>query len=214
MDNKDNGMMTKIWGPPGWLFLHSITFGYPYLIDINNREHLIKRQYYRNFFMYLGKVFPCRYCRESYEEFIKEIPLDKYLNSREDLCYWLYLIHNKVNYKLGIPKCDILNFKDVKKKYETFRAECKKTTNQERNINLKKECKKTYAKGGTPLVNLSNKGCVIPKDGVFKKCQISIITSDKNSVNKKLVTFNLYYIIFFILFIIIINILILFFFLY
>ena len=24
--NIDNGMMTKVWGPPGWLFLHCITF--------------------------------------------------------------------------------------------------------------------------------------------------------------------------------------------
>ena len=33
MNNKDNGIMTKIWGQPGWLFLHSITIGYPYIID-------------------------------------------------------------------------------------------------------------------------------------------------------------------------------------
>ena len=25
--NVDNGMMTKVWGPAGWLFLHCITFG-------------------------------------------------------------------------------------------------------------------------------------------------------------------------------------------
>ena len=32
-DNKDYGMITKIWGPPGWLFLHTVTMGYPYEID-------------------------------------------------------------------------------------------------------------------------------------------------------------------------------------
>ena len=31
--NVDNGMMTKVWGPPGWLFLHCLTFGYPYTIN-------------------------------------------------------------------------------------------------------------------------------------------------------------------------------------
>ena len=25
--NVDNGMMTKVWGPTGWLFLHCVTFG-------------------------------------------------------------------------------------------------------------------------------------------------------------------------------------------
>ena len=27
--NKNNGLMTKIWGPSGWEFLHSVSFGYP-----------------------------------------------------------------------------------------------------------------------------------------------------------------------------------------
>ena len=27
--NANNGLITKIWGPPAWEFLHSITFGFP-----------------------------------------------------------------------------------------------------------------------------------------------------------------------------------------
>ena len=191
MDNKDNGMMTKIWGPPGWLFLHSISFGYPYLIDKNNKEDLRKRDEYKNFFLYIGKVFPCRYCRESYEEFIKEIPIDHFLSSREDLCYWLYIIHNKVNNKLGVPKCDIPTFDDIQLKYETFRAKCQKTTNKERDNNLKKKCKR----------DLSSNGCIIPKDGVLKKCEINIITSN----SKKSINITIINIILFILIIIVIN---------
>ena len=53
--NVDNGMMTKIWGPPGWLFLHCVTFGYPYAINSTNPEHKTKAQDYANFFYYLGK---------------------------------------------------------------------------------------------------------------------------------------------------------------
>ena len=37
--NADNGMMTKVWGPPGWLFLHCVTFGYPYVIIPSKKEH-------------------------------------------------------------------------------------------------------------------------------------------------------------------------------
>tara|TARA_B110000208_G_C11690111_1_gene401959 strand:+ start:65 stop:685 length:621 start_codon:yes stop_codon:yes gene_type:complete len=198
-DNKDNGMMTKIWGPPGWLFLHSVTFGYPYFINIHNKEDIFKREYYRNFFLGLGKIFPCRYCRESYEVFIEEIPIDNFLNSRDDLCYWLYLIHNKVNNKLGVPKCDIPTFDEIKMKYETYRAQCKKTTSTERNINLQKKCDNNN--------DLSKKGCIIPKDGIFKKCEINIIT---NNTKKKFVHIN--YVIFLFLILIIVNIIILFFF--
>ena len=124
--NADNGMMTKVWGPPGWLFLHCLTFGYPLVIDELDYTHFQKRNDYKQFFYYLGKVFPCRYCRDSYDKFFKELPIDNYLSNRRDLCLWLYLMHNKVNDKLGIPTCNIPSFENVQKKYESYRAECKK----------------------------------------------------------------------------------------
>ena len=64
--NVDNGLMTRIWGPSGWLFLHCISFGYPYKIDPTNPEHIEKQNDYYRFFYYLGKVMPCKYCRISY----------------------------------------------------------------------------------------------------------------------------------------------------
>ena len=27
-------MMTKVWGPPGWFFLHCVTFGFPERIAV------------------------------------------------------------------------------------------------------------------------------------------------------------------------------------
>ena len=81
-------------------------------------------------------------------------------------------IHNKVNSKLGVPKCNIPSFEEVKKKYEAFRAKCSKTTKRDVEENLKSKCNLKNA----------NKGCVIPKDGVLKKCEIKIISSgDENS---------------------------------
>ena len=93
-DNKQNGMMTKVWGPPGWFFLHSVTFGYP---DEINPENVDRVRHYANFFNSLGHVLPCKYCRNSYNEYISELPVENFLNSRKDLTLWLYLIHNKVN---------------------------------------------------------------------------------------------------------------------
>ncbi len=164
--NIDNGMMTKVWGPPGWLFLHCISFGYPYYINDKNKDHINKRKDYKNFFNSLGYVLPCKYCRESYIEFIKETPIDKYLNSRKDLTKWLYIIHKKVNDKLGIPECQMPGYNEMTKVYEAYRAKCKKTTSEERENNLAK-------------------GCVTPADGTPRKCFLKVIECNKGDVTRR-----------------------------
>ena len=57
--NSDNGMMTAIWGPALWHSLHTISFNYP----VNPTEE-DKIRYYK-YFKYLGKVLPCKYCRDN-----------------------------------------------------------------------------------------------------------------------------------------------------
>ena len=37
--NAKNGLMTKVWGPAGWLFLHCVTFGYPLDPDQFDRDN-------------------------------------------------------------------------------------------------------------------------------------------------------------------------------
>jgi hypothetical protein len=164
--NVDNGMMTKIWGPPGWLFLHCITFGYPYIIMRNKKEHMIRMERTRSFFHNIGYVLPCKYCRISYQDFMKEIPIEKFLGSRKDLTYWLYLMHNKVNNKLGVPDCNIPTFKEIEKTYEAYRAKCKKTTEEERETNRMK-------------------GCVKPADGTTKRCFLRVVTCKNGDVTRR-----------------------------
>ena len=164
--NVDNGMMTKVWGPAGWLFLHCITFGYPYTINPNNPQHKDKKNDYANFFYYLGKVMPCRYCRESYMEFIKEIPIKDNLNTRKDLTKWFYDIHNKVNDKLGVAECQIQTFDEVYQQYEQYRAKCKKTTSEERENNLAK-------------------GCVTPADGTKKRCVVKVVSCQTGDITRR-----------------------------
>ena len=163
--NKNNGMMTKVWGPPGWMFLHCITYGYPDKIDYNNHDHIIRKENMKIFFEKIGHVFPCKYCRESYLNFIKEIPIDNNLDSRKDLVKWLYDIHNKVNDKLGVPQCNIPTIDELNKEYEQYRAQCKKTTSAERIKNL-------------------NKGCVVPADGKKKKCVVKVVKLNENKLYK------------------------------
>lgn len=164
--NIDNGMMTKIWGPPGWLFLHCIAFGYPYIINMNKKEHVVRMNKTRDFFRNIGYVLPCKYCRNSYIEFMKEIPIEYFLKSRKDLTVWLYKMHNKVNNKLGVPDCNIPSFEEVQKRYEAFRAKCSKTTNEERENN-------------------KTKGCVKPADGTTKRCFLKVVTCNKGDITRR-----------------------------
>ena len=63
--NSKNGLMTKVWGPAGWLFLHCVTFGYPENPDTYDQEYGFPpgttRNRYRRFFIEVGNVLPCRY---------------------------------------------------------------------------------------------------------------------------------------------------------
>jgi len=163
--NVDNGMMTKVWGRTGWLFLHCITFGYPYTINPSNPDHAYKKQNYKSFFVNIGTILPCKYCRASYINFAKELPIDNFLHSRKDLCKWLYLIHNKVNNKLGADK-NIPTFEETQKFYEQFRAKCKKTIIKERTIN-------------------EEKGCVNPADGTPKKCLVKVINCKGGDITRR-----------------------------
>ncbi len=106
-------MNTKEWGPPMWIALHSITFGYP------DRPTEQEKKNYKAFFTGLKDILPCSYCRESYAKFIKCIPLDDYLCSKTCLTYWLYLIHNEVNRKLNITSP---SFEQVQDQYEKMRV--------------------------------------------------------------------------------------------
>lgn len=122
-----NGMMTNVWGPAGWVFLHSVSFGYP--MDPDEFDRNLEqtpgttRERYRLFFESCAFVFPCRYCRESYQRFIQEDPVADSLDDRESLTRWLWRIHELVNKKLGKPG---ITYEELVRRYETYRATCNK----------------------------------------------------------------------------------------
>lgn len=144
----NSGMMTRVWGPAGWLFLHCVAFGYPHALG-GNEDHAQRRRAYRVFFEAIGHVLPCKYCRDSYQEYLREHPIDAALDSRADLCRWLYTIHNRVNEKLGVS--DAPSFAEVQARYEKYRARCTKSPRP------------------------SDKGCVRPADGVPKRCLVDVV---------------------------------------
>lgn len=113
-------MDTRFWGPDGWKLLHMVAQNYP--------EHptKIEQNTYKIFFESLQHVLPCIYCRMSYTEYINDIPINKFIDSKKNMTKWLYLIHNKVNDKLR--KQGLLHYKDptfdeVYDKYEKYLKE-------------------------------------------------------------------------------------------
>jgi hypothetical protein len=82
---------------------------------------------YKNFYESLGKVLPCKYCRDSFPIFMNELPIEEYGKSQKDMAYWAYLMHNKVNNKLrkqGFLKTPDPPFEEVYNKYQGWKAGC------------------------------------------------------------------------------------------
>lgn len=110
-------MNTNRWGPSMWTSIHAICFNYP------KEPSPADKARYRKYFQSLSDILPCKYCRDSFKQFLKEIPMEPYLGDREGMIYWSYRIHDRVNRKLekrSIP------FEAYVRTYEDMRAKCSK----------------------------------------------------------------------------------------
>ena len=119
-DSKTNGLITKIWGPHFWETLHCVSFGYP--LEPSEEQ----KKTYRQFFISVKDVLPCKYCRDSYTNFILTEDgtklLESDLSNRDNLTRYIYKLHNRINTKLGITYN--VTYEDIVKKYESYRAVC------------------------------------------------------------------------------------------
>lgn len=93
-------MNTQEWGPSLWNYTFMMCRNYPEVLDNNNKEHKRIRKSTIAFYRSFPDILPCKYCRASFKIFIKELPIENYLEGRDNLTYWLYLIKDKVNNKL------------------------------------------------------------------------------------------------------------------
>jgi hypothetical protein len=95
------GMSTKHWGPSAWNFLFTSIMGrYPVKVDFHSEEDVSIANKFSHMLVGLKDIMPCIYCRKSFENFAKELPIEPYLVGRIELMYWLYLMKDKVNNKL------------------------------------------------------------------------------------------------------------------
>lgn len=147
-----DGMLTSVWGPGLWHFLHVISFNYP--IEPNEDQ----KQQYHDFMKQLEFILPCRYCRENYKKNIRDVPLNKSVfRSRDTFSKYVYRLHEHINEMLG--KTSNLSFEDVRERYEHFRSRCDKEKE-------KKEAKQA-----------KEKGCIHPLKGNKPRCVLNIISA-------------------------------------
>lgn len=138
-------MQTSKWGPHYWVALHTVAHNYN--PDLHDKKDYI------NYYKMVGQTLPCKYCRESFTQFFKELPIKNYLSCQRDMAYWMYLMHNKVNDKLrkqGLLNKPNPSFESVYNKYEQFRADCSKKRGKPdtcRMPNMRNRCKATTHRG-------------------------------------------------------------------
>ena len=150
--NSNDGMLTAVWGPGMWHYLHTMSFNYPIRPTCEN-----KRQY-REFMLNLQHVLPCGKCRKNLVKNYQRLPL-KWCNltSRATFSKYIYDLHELVNRMLN--KQSGLTYDMVRERYEHFRARCAIPA----------------ANAPVSSANASEKGCTEPLYGEKSKCLLKIV---------------------------------------
>jgi Erv1 / Alr family len=148
-----DGMLTSVWGPPMWHFLHTMSFNYPINPTAEDKKN------YSNFIYDLRYVLPCKYCRINLTSNLKANPLlDCHMKTRETFSKFIFRLHEIVNKRLG--KTSGLSYCDVRERYEHFRSRCTKNDAPPKLFNFSKK---------------KEKGCTEPLYGHKAKCVLSIV---------------------------------------
>ena len=104
-------MDTQFWGPSGWHLLHILASA-PVKHPSAVKEWIELLEY----------VLPCKYCRASFHDYMKQLPLTMDIIQDQQLFgRWLYDIHNLVNAKLrsqGLLKTPDPSWHSVQKRMQ------------------------------------------------------------------------------------------------
>lgn len=83
------------WGPALWRFLHASSFAFPEEPDAVRQMQMLE------FLKSVGRVLPCKTCREHYTAYLEEHLDERVVASRTALVEWLVALHNDVNRRTG-----------------------------------------------------------------------------------------------------------------
>ena len=187
-----DGMLTSVWGPGMWHFLHTMSFNYP-VAPSQQQQHQ-----YRTFIIGLQHILPCKYCRTNLRNNFKTFPLQTcHMKNRDTFSRYVYRLHEIVNKMLG--KQSGLTYCDVRERYEHFRSRCTADDNDAANtvntVNASKneEEGSVHSKRDNDNYKLFNfgifrnsrrnekeKGCTEPLHGTKSKCIIKIVPQDED----------------------------------
>ena len=157
--NSGDGMLTTVWGPAQWHFLHTMSFNYPVNPTPQDKKN------YRDYIINLQYVLPCKYCRINLTNNLNKKPIQMCdMKNRETFSRYVYELHETVNKMLN--KKSNLSYCEVRERYEHFRSRC--TDENPKIFNFKKS--KTRRK--------KEKGCTEPLYGKKSKCIISIVPQE------------------------------------
>jgi hypothetical protein len=180
----NDGMLTTVWGPAAWHFLHTMSFNYP----VHPTEE--QKVEYRQFVLSLKHVLPCGKCRKNLRKNFKVLPLtmDK-MENRTTFSKYIYDLHELINKMLC--KKSHLTYEDVRERYEHFRSRCTLPYNVMKKAKMKLNVHKKTRR------NKKEKGCTEPLYGDKSKCVIQIVPQmkkcetfqiDKQCIKQKLTT--------------------------
>jgi hypothetical protein len=144
----NDGMLTSVWGPSAWHFLHTLSFNYPVNPSCDDKRH------YREYVLSLRHVLPCGKCRKNLcKNFNRHPLLYKHMQNRTTFSKYIYKLHEVVNEMLG--KKSGLSYEDVRDRYEHFRSRCR-VSQKQRDVH-------------------EEKGCTEPVYGEKSKCVLQIV---------------------------------------
>jgi hypothetical protein len=157
----NDGMLTTVWGPSMWHYLHTMSFNYPV------KPKCYEKERYRNFVLSLKYVLPCGKCRKNLCNNFQKLPLKmSHMNSRATFSKYIYHLHELINTMLN--KKSGLSYEQVKERYEHFRSRCTKSI---KNVTKRKTMKTHKENGCTePLYGEKSKGVlrIVPQS---EKCE-------------------------------------------
>ena len=152
----NDGMLTSVWGPSAWHFLHTLSFNYPVNPTCDDKRN------YREYVLSLRHVLPCGKCRKNLcKNFNKHPLLYKHMQNRTTFSKYIYKLHEVVNEMLG--KKSGLSYEDVRDRYEHFRSRC-----------TQNDAPKIF-KFDTSASQNKEKGCTEPLYGEKARCVIQIV---------------------------------------
>jgi len=158
--NSNDGMLTTVWGPSQWHFLHTMSFNYPVEPTHADKKH------YLDYIYNLRYTLPCGKCRANLHKNLKKIPLKmSHMKSRDTFSKYVYDLHELINKMLN--KGPGPSYEKVRDTYENFRSRCTQT--QEEKHKIKALLRKTLK---------TESGCTKPLYGKKAKCILRIVPQE------------------------------------